>query len=200
MNKNFGLFSFTLAMLMLGSCAEKKAETSVSPEKEKKKEEISSAESAAANGKDYAENAIAYAMNSKDLGTWTYFLNASKWQAEVKSGQYTFLCVTDESIKKNERIHLKELVRPENKKLLDNTVGLSILKGQYTPEDLLKLKEVETITGEILKIDQEARTIDGVPVTGRYVGSPDLYLLVVDDIIRYPIVELKESVGRNAKK
>jgi uncharacterized surface protein with fasciclin (FAS1) repeats len=200
MNNSFLNLTFFAIALLPCSCTEKSADVKTSEPAKPLKEEPMQVGASEVDGKDYAQDAIAYAMNSKDLGTWTYFLNASKWQAVVKSGQYTFLCVTDESIKRNERIHLKELVRPENKKLLDNTVGLSILKGQYRPEDLLKLKEVETITGEILKIDQEARTIDGVPVSTRYVGSPDLYLLVVDDIIRYPIVELKESVQRNSRK
>jgi uncharacterized surface protein with fasciclin (FAS1) repeats len=200
MNNSFLYLTAFSVVLLSSSCADKPADVKTSELTKPVKEDPMQVGTSEATGKDYAENAIAFAMNSKDLGTWTYFLNASKWIEEVKTGQYTFLCVTDDAIKKNERIHLKELVRPENKKLLDSTVGLSVLKGQFKPEDLLKLKQVETINGEILKIDQDARTIDGVRITERYVGSPDLYLLIVDDIIGYPIVELKESVKRNSKK
>lgn len=182
------------------SCAESDKKPANEVAQPKKEENLKAIETPASTGKEYVQDAVAYAMNSRDLGTWMYCFNASQWSAEAKSGSYTFLSVTDESLKIHERIHLKELTRPENKKLLNETVGRHILKGQFTPDELLKLKEVETINGKKLQIDAVSKTIDGIPLSGRFVVSPSLYLLVIDDIMRYPIIELKESVARQTKK
>jgi uncharacterized surface protein with fasciclin (FAS1) repeats len=199
MKKIFQTLTIAAIAAMITSCAEKKTET-ITDHGEKKGDEAKLVDSPASSGKEYAEDAIAYAMNSKDLGTWTYCLNASKWFADVKTGEFTFLGVTDGSLELNERVHLRELTRVENKNLLDEVVGRHILKGQFRPEDLLQQKEVETISGEKLKVNTEAGTIDGIIVSSRYVASPAMYIVVIDDIMRYPSLELKESISKHSKK
>lgn len=185
---------------LMASCAEKPVEKAGAEPAKKNTDEPKQVAGPDASGKDYTEDAIAYAMNSKDLGTWTYCLNASKWVNEAKSGEFTFLAVTDGSLERNERIHLRELTRVENKKLLDDVVGRHILKGQFRPEDLLKMKEVETISGVKLKIDANAGSINGLVVSSRYVASPKMYILVIDDIIGYPLEQLKESISKRSKE
>lgn len=202
--KSLSIVFFALAIsqvFFMSSCTEDKSKAkSEELSKNTKNEAEKPISKENLQSKDYTTDVIRYTLGTADLGTWGYCLSLSSWAKQANEGPYTFLCPTDASLLEHERRLVTEFNRPENKKLLDKVMARHLLKGQMKLEDLMMRTEVETIDGEVLKVNKEYQTIDGIKVTSRFVASETLYLLVTDDLLSYPETELKVSAGKYMKQ
>ena len=202
--KSISLFIMGMAMfqaIVLSSCTEDKSKSKADEQTAESKEKDEQAVGKETKqSKDYTTDVIRYTLGTADLGTWGYCLSLSGWAKQANEGPYTFLCPTDASLLEHERRLVTEFNRPENKKLLDKVMARHLLKGQMKLEDIMTRTEVETIDGEVLKVNKEYQTIDGIKVTSRFVASETLYLLVMDDLLSYPETELKVSAGNYMKQ
>lgn len=146
-----------------------------------------------------ATNIMRYAMGSDEFASWGYLISKSKWTEKFATGNYTLLCPTSEVMANGDRMIISELKRPENKDLLDMVMGNHILKTQMTYDQFLNAEVVETMSGRKWKVDRQAKTIEGIAFKTQDLVAAGGNIIVLDDIIEYPVKELKASAARNAK-
>lgn len=187
-----------IAALLFTACVDTQGklvqEEKTASEEKTEKQELQSGQTGAV--KESVPDVIRYTLTTPDLGTWGNCLGLSSWAEVVRKGEYTFLCPTDASLLQNERRLVTEFNKPQNKKLLDAVMARHLIKGQFRYADLSNLSEVETISGERLRVDGVNHTIGGVTFRDRVVLSETLYLIEVSDLLAYPEVELKDSAGK----
>jgi uncharacterized surface protein with fasciclin (FAS1) repeats len=94
---------------------------------------------------------------------------------------------------------LSGLKHPTNKALLDDIMAMHLLKEPLSPEKLLLMKEVETISGKMLAIDAANHTIGGIGFAQSEIITGVGTIIVLDDMLYYPEAELKAS-GKELNK
>lgn len=144
-------------------------------------------------GKSDAGNVMRFTMTSGDYSVWGYLLSLSSWAETATDKEVTFLCPNNEIFQPGQKHLISELKRPENKKLLDALMGKHLLKGSMNLEAINKMQSVETITGQILKVDKAMHTIGGVAYTSKEISTEKGHVIILEDLLEYPLLELKES-------
>ncbi len=148
-------------------------------------------------GKSDAGNVMRFVINSGDYSTWGHLLSISSWSEVAAEKEVTFLCPNNEIFQSGKKHLIGELKRPENKALLDDLIGKHLLKGSMNIDAISKMETVETISGLTLKVDKALRTIGGIPYTSKEIMTEKGYVIVMEDLLEYPLEKLKESAVRN---
>ena len=183
------------AAIFMAGCGGKPANAEESTSTQEKKEAnspIGSPEDDASQATDI--DLARYVASSSQFGTFGQFLSRSTWSAKTKDKRVTFLCPSDESLKRYNQRTLSELKRPENIAVMDKMIASHLLQEEMSFETIFRQKELVTVDGTKLFVDSASRTINGISCTTREVITKGGTVIIIEGIINHDDDQVKEAV------
>ena len=100
-------------------------------------------------------------------------------------GPFTVFAPADEAFKKIPADKLKDLLKPENKKLLQGILTYHVVPGKVMAKDVVKLKSAKTVNGQEVKIvvNEGTVTVDGAKVVATDVKCSNGVIHIIDSVI-----------------
>ena len=141
------------------------------------------------------------AVASGKFGTLVAAVKAAELVETLKGkGPFTVFAPTEKAFAKIPKEKLKELLKPENKKLLQGILTYHVVPGKVMANDVVKLTEAKTANGQMLdiKVTDGKVTVDGANVVATDVVCKNGVIHIIDAVImpKPDIVDTAVSAGK----
>ena len=115
-------------------------------------------------------------------------------------GPFTVFAPTDDAFKKVPEAALKDLLKPENKKKLQEILKFHVVAGKVMAADVVKLSEAKTVQGQKVKIvTKDGKvTVNGAKVIKTDIACKNGVIHVIDTVIM-PKAGGSDSKGSGGK-
>ena len=143
---------------------------------------LSTATYAQQGGKDIVQTATA-------AGSFTTLAKALQAAGLVETlkgqGPFTVFAPTDEAFAKLPAATLNDLLKPENKKKLQQILTYHVVPGRVSSSDVAKLRTAKTVSGEAVDISVDGATVrvDNARVIKADVEASNGLIHVIDTVI-----------------
>lgn len=149
-------------------------------------------------------NIVETAVAAGSFGTLAAALEAGDLVDALQGdGPFTVFAPTDDAFAKLPKEQLAELLKPENKALLQAILTYHVVPGQLVAKDVLKSKNAGTLNGQRIdfNVTDDGVTVDGAKVIKTDIRCSNGVIHVIDSIIMPSTMDIVETaVGAGSFK
>lgn len=136
-----------------------------------------------------AKDIVDTAVEAKGFGTLVAAVKAADLVETLKGkGPFTVFAPTDEAFAKLPKGLVEDLLKPENKEKLVAVLTYHVVPGKVLAEDVVKVKEAETVQGSKVKVHvtREGVMIDKAKVVKTDITCSNGVIHVIDSVLLPP--------------
>ena len=125
------------------------------------------------------------AATAKDFTTLVALVKAADLVETLKGeGPFTILAPSDRAFGKLPKGTVDSLLKPESKEKLTAILMLHVIKGKVLAEDVVKVKEIESLGGKLaVKVEGDVVTVNKAKVVAADVDCANGVIHVIDTVI-----------------